>query len=129
MLESVENAITEMPRVRATCATDGTESANSGPSDDLGAFVDRLLRDLLRALRAAGVVLDQELDVGILEFRERHLGGVLHRLRGDAGIARCRQRQDQADLDLAVADRGRLLRRSRRRRAAFPVPRTGWRTG
>src|ERR1700754_4869367 len=31
MLESVENAITEMPRVRATCATAGTEAANSGP--------------------------------------------------------------------------------------------------
>src|SRR5262249_15706108 len=31
MLESVENAITEMPRVRATCATGGTDAANSGP--------------------------------------------------------------------------------------------------
>src|SRR6201994_3049074 len=31
MLESVENAITEMPRVRATCATAGTEAANNGP--------------------------------------------------------------------------------------------------
>src|SRR5262245_39951381 len=30
-LESVEKAITEMPRVRATCATAGTEAANSGP--------------------------------------------------------------------------------------------------
>ena len=49
---------------------------------------------------------------GILEFRQRHLGGVLHRLRGDAGIAGGRQRQDQADLDLAGADRVRLLRRA-----------------
>src|SRR6201996_9859785 len=32
MLESVENAITEMPRVRATCPTAGTDVANSGPS-------------------------------------------------------------------------------------------------
>ncbi len=31
--------------------------------DDLGAFVERLLRALLRALRAAAVVLDQKLDV------------------------------------------------------------------
>ena len=31
--------------------------------NDLGAFVERLLRALLRALRAAAVVLDQELDV------------------------------------------------------------------
>src|SRR5262245_60253330 len=30
-LESVEKAITWMPRVRATCATAGTEAANSGP--------------------------------------------------------------------------------------------------
>ena len=63
--------------------------------DDLGAFVDRLLRGELRALRRAGVVLHQQLDVRFLEFGERHFGGVLHRLRGDAGIARRRQRQDQ----------------------------------
>src|ERR1700736_5430781 len=31
MPASVENAITEMPRVRATCATAGTEAANNGP--------------------------------------------------------------------------------------------------
>src|SRR6202012_1120686 len=31
MLESVENAMTEMLRVRATCATAGTDAANSGP--------------------------------------------------------------------------------------------------
>src|SRR3974390_2474807 len=31
MLESVENAMTEMFRVRATCAVDGTDSANNGP--------------------------------------------------------------------------------------------------
>ena len=81
--------------------------------DDLGAFVDRLLGALLGALRVAAIVLDQELDVGVLEFRQRHLGGILHRLRGNAGIARRRQWQDQADLDLAVAGDRRLLRRSR----------------
>src|SRR5437879_3766093 len=32
MLESVENAITEMPRVRAIWATAGTDCANSGPN-------------------------------------------------------------------------------------------------
>ncbi len=79
--------------------------------NDLRAFVERLLGALLRALRAAAVILDQKLDVGILEFRQRHLGGVLHRLRGDAGIAGGRQRQDQADLDLPGADRERLLLR------------------
>src|SRR6185437_5409986 len=31
MLESVEKAITEMFRARATCATEGTDRANSGP--------------------------------------------------------------------------------------------------
>ena len=62
--------------------------------------------------RQAVVVLDQELDIGILEFRQRHLGGILHRLGGDAGIAGSRQRQDQADLDLAGADRERLLGRA-----------------
>ncbi len=75
------------------------------------ALAERLLRDLLGALRAAAVILDQELDVGILKLGQRHLGRVLHRLRGDAGIAGCRQRQDQPDLDLAVADRKRLLLR------------------
>ena len=38
-----------------------------------------------------------------------HLGRVLHRLRGDAGIAGGREWQDQADLDLPGADRKRLL--------------------
>ena len=55
-----------MPRGRATCADALTDCANSGPTIDLGAFVDRLLRGDLRALRRAGVVLDQELDVGLL---------------------------------------------------------------
>jgi len=55
--------------------------------NDFRAFVERLLRALLGTLRIAGVILDQELDVRILEFRQRHLGGILHRLRGDAGIA------------------------------------------
>jgi hypothetical protein len=64
---------------------------------------------LLRALRAAAVILDQKLDIRILEFRQRHLGRVLHRLRGDAGIAGGREWQDQADLDLPGADRKRLL--------------------
>ena len=81
--------------------------------NDLGAFVERLLRSLARALRTAGVILDQKLDIGILEFRQRHLGGVLHGLRGDAGIAGGRQRQDQSHLDLPGARNERLLNRSR----------------
>ena len=59
------------------------------------------------------VILDQKLDVRVLEFRQRHLGRVLHRLRGDAGVARRRKRQDEPDLDLPGADRKRLLLRSR----------------
>ena len=80
--------------------------------NDFRALADRLLGDLLGALRAAAVILDQKLDVRILEFRQRHLGRVLHRLRGDAGVAGGRERQDQADLDLPVANRQRLLLRT-----------------
>ena len=81
------------------------------PDDDLGALGERLLRRLLRAAGGAAVVLHQKLDVGAVEFGQRHLGGVLHRLRHGAGVAAGRQRQDQADLDGAGADRGGLLRR------------------
>ena len=80
------------------------------PEDDFGALGERLLRRLLRAAGGAAVVLHQKLDVGIVEFGERHLGGVAHRLRRRAGIALRRQRQDQRDLDLPGADLGRLLR-------------------
>ena len=72
---------------------------------------------LLRALRAAAIILDQELDVGILEFRQRHFGGILHRLRGDTGISRRRQRQNQAYLDLPRPNRKWLLLRAGRLRA------------
>ena len=58
------------------------------PEDDLGALVEHLLRRLLGALRAAAVVLHQQLEVRVVEFRERHLGGVAHGLRGDR--RRCR---------------------------------------
>ena len=63
--------------------------------DDLGALVERLLRGLLSAGGGAAIVFHQKLDVGAVELGERHLGGVLHRLRDDAGIAAGRQRQDQ----------------------------------
>jgi hypothetical protein len=85
-----------------------------------GAFLQRLLRRLLRALRRAAVVLHQDLDIGIVEFEQRHLGCVLHRQRDAAGIALRRQRQDQRDLDGAAADqragwrRRHLLLRQRR---------------
>ncbi len=100
-----------MPRGRATEPTALDRFREQRADDDFGAFVDRLLRAGLRALRRAAVVLHQQLDVRILEFGERHIGGVFHRLRGDAGIALRRQRQDQADADLARAERGagRLL--------------------
>ena len=103
-----------MPRARVALGRGRNRQRKQRAQNDLGAFVERLLRSLLGALRAAAIVLDQELDVGILEFRQRHLGGILHRLRGDAGIAGGGQRQDQADLDPPVADRLRLLRRPRR---------------
>ena len=51
--------------------------------------LERLLRRLLRAARRAAVVLHQKLDVGIVEFGERHLGGVAHRQRGARRHCRC----------------------------------------
>ena len=42
---------------------------------------------------------------GLFEFRQRHLGGILHRLCRDAGIALRGKRQHQSDPDLAI---GRL---------------------
>ncbi len=93
--------------------------------DDFRAFVERLLGRLLRALRAAAVILDQKLDIGVQEFRERHLGGFLHRFRRDGRIARRRQRQNQTDLDLPGTDRNRLLRRSRRTGRGLRTERTG----
>ena len=89
-------------------ARHGADGANrlrkQRTDDQLGAFVERLLSRELRALRRTGVILHEQLDVGIFEFVERHFGGVLHRLRGDAGIALRRQRQDQPDANLAAAD-------------------------
>jgi hypothetical protein len=84
--------------------------------DDLGAFVERLLGGLLGALRGAGVVLDQELDIRVVEFGERELGCVAHRLAGETRIAAGRERQHQPDPDLPGADRvaRRLLGRRRR---------------
>ena len=79
----------------------GNREAEQRPEDDFGALLDRLLGGSLRALRAAAVVLDQQLDVRILKFDQRELGGVAHRLRGNAGIACARQRQQQADADRA----------------------------
>ena len=84
--------------------------------DDLGAFLEQLLRRLLRAGRAAAVVLHQKLDVGIVELAERELGRVAHRLRGHAGISGCAERQDQSDLDLALTDLGAGLLRCGRLR-------------
>jgi hypothetical protein len=84
--------------------------------NDLGAFVDQLLRRLLRARRAAGVVLHQKLDIRIVEFTQRKLGGVAHRLRGHAGIAGRAERQDETDLDLSLPDLAAGLLRRRRLR-------------
>ena len=94
-------------------ADDADRMREQRPDDDLGALGERLLRRLLRAAGVAAVVLHQKLDVRAVEFGQRHLGGVLHRLRHGAGVAAGRQRQDQADLDRAGADRGRRLRRRR----------------
>ena len=109
-----------MPRLRATCADRAHGFREQRTDDDFGALVDRLLRGGLRALRRAGVVFDQQLDVRILEFGERHFRRVLHRLRGDAGIALRRQRQDQRRRLTWPAPRsvraGRRLRRSAARR-------------
>ena len=96
----------------------GNRKREQRSENDLGAFVSACWVPG-RRLRTAAVVLDQELDVGVLEFGQRHFGGVLHRLRGDAGIAGGRQRQDQADLDLPGADRERLLLRAGRARSGW----------
>ena len=114
MLESVENAITEMPRVRVSCAVAGTEPANSGPRMISLPSSSACWVACCAPCGVRAVILDQELDVGILEFGQRHLGRVLHRLRGDAGVAGGRERQQHPDLDLPGADRERLLRRSGR---------------
>ena len=111
--------------VAATRDLRGTRhrKAEQRPEDDFRALIDRLLRRALRALRAAAVVLDQELDVRALELDQRQFGGVAHRLRRNAGIARARQRQEQPDADRPGADRGRLLRRTGgRRRRTRPWP-------
>ena len=91
------------------------------PENDLGAFVDRSLRGLLRAERGAAVVLDQELDIRRIEFGDRELGGIFHRLRDKAGIAGSRQRQDETDLDRAASDRA-ALRLGRRQLLARARP-------
>ena len=52
-----------------------------------GALVERLLGALPRRIGVAAVVLNQELDVGRIELGQRHLGGVAHRLAGEAGVA------------------------------------------
>ena len=57
-----------------------------------------------RAVGSAGVVLDQDLDVGRPELAEREIGGVLHRLRDLSGIAGRRQREQQGDLDRTGAE-------------------------
>lgn len=69
------------------------------------------LRAGLSALRRAGVVFDQVLDIRVLELGQRQLRRVLHRLRGEPGAALRRQRQDERDPHRAGADRRlRLLR-------------------
>ena len=80
--------------------------------DDLGSLVERLLCGEPRRLGGTAVILHQKLDVGRIEFGERHFRRVAHRLAGNAGIAAGRQRQDESNLDLAGSNR--------RRRAALP---------
>ena len=106
----------------------GNGDREQRPKNDLRAFIHRLLGRLLRTLRAGAVVLHQQLDVRALEFDQRQLGGIAHRLRGDARIARARQRQNQSHLDRAGADRRRLLRRTcrcRRRTLTGEIIRDG----
>jgi hypothetical protein len=106
MLESVENAMHETLRPRATWAVAGTEAANSGP---------RMISAPSSSACCApcwapwGLPPSSLIRSWMLEFRQRHLASVFHRLRGDAGIARRRQRQQQPDLDLPIARNGRLL--------------------
>jgi hypothetical protein len=95
--------------VRATCATAGTDCANSGPRMISAPSSTPAARP---AARPAGVpvVLDQELDVRILEFGQRHLGGVLHRLRGEPALPAAESGRIRPTLTRRC-QRSRLLRR------------------
>src|SRR5262245_42918781 len=95
--------------------------------NDFGTFIDGLLRGLLRSLRGSPVVLDQQTDVLSIAFSDRHLRGVLQRLRGKARVAGRGQRQDERDLDLPGADFGGGLRRARLRFTGWLVAKEGTR--
>ncbi len=116
-MASVEKAITGTLRGARHLADEADRLRKQRPENDLGALVERLLGGELRRLGGAAVVLHQELDIGSVEFGDRHFRGIAHRLAGDAGIAGRRQRQNQAGFDLAGAD-GRARRRLRSSAAA-----------
>ena len=101
-----------MLRGRATWPTACTDLREQRPENDLRALVDRLLaQPAARSAALPASSFTSSWMSGLVEFRERQFGGILHRLRGEAGIATGRQRQDQRDLDLAAADRAPRLRR------------------
>ena len=109
---------TQSPRCRGRAPAQPRRNRcrNSGPRMISAPSSSACCVPCLAPCGRAGVVLDQKLDVGVLEFRQRHLGRVFHRLRRDARIACGRQRKHQTDLDLTGTDRLRLLRRARRER-------------
>ena len=51
------------------------------------ALIERLLGDGPGRIGVAGIILNDELDIGRIELRERHFGGIAHRLTGKAGVA------------------------------------------
>ena len=96
-----------------------------GPEDDLGTFVDRLLRDLARAGCIATIVFDQQLQVRDVEFSQRHLGGATHGGAGRARVSACREWKNEPDFHLASAYAGAAFARLGwcRRRAGERVAR------
>src|SRR5262249_5262602 len=106
----------ELPDRRYRMCEDRSEN-------DLATLVERLLRSLLGAGRAAAVVLEQKLQIRNVELGERHFGGVAHRGTGGAGVTGGGQRQDEPDLDLTLADTAGGSRGRGRRRTAKDVAR------
>src|SRR5262249_56503584 len=78
----------ELPDRRHRMCEDRSEN-------DLATLIERLLRSLLGAGRAAAVVLEQKLQIRNVELGERHFGGVAHRGTGGAGVTGGGQRQDR----------------------------------
>ena len=93
---------------RATGATAVTDLANSGPRISVAPSLIALLGCGPGAFRRALVVLDHQLQVGIVALEQRQLGGLLEALADQPGVALRRQRHEQRDLDRCLGFGGFL---------------------